>query len=152
MESNCGNDLIESYKAGDQEAFCELYEWLAPKLRAFIVKRVRETGLAKSHSRLVRDSEEIFMKAWCSLYVHYKHFEIGRECSVTKFAIQQCKFRCLQYRDESRQDWRLDSLDDAATEKRGAGLDGKRSSCDIERDIVIRDVIGYCKRTRLDFL
>ncbi len=71
------NAAMDRLAAGDDAAFSQLYDLLAPRLHAFLVRQVRDSGLA----------EDLLQQTLLQMYAARRHFTPGADVFPWAFAI-----------------------------------------------------------------
>jgi RNA polymerase sigma-70 factor (ECF subfamily) len=71
------SEAMERYACGDDEAFGELYDQLAPRLHAFLSRRMRDRARA----------EDLLQQSFLQMHAARRHFVAGSEVMPWAFAI-----------------------------------------------------------------
>ncbi len=71
------NVAMDRYACGDDAAFDELYDLLAPRLNVFLCRRVRDEALA----------EDLVQQTFLQMHAARRHFSQGAEVMPWAFAI-----------------------------------------------------------------
>lgn len=94
------DQAMASYARGQNESFPALYDALAPKLYAFLVRRVRSSNVA----------QDVLQQTFLQLHAHRGHFIPGSSVAAYAFAI--CRRLCIDLKRRARPEFSL--FDDAS--------------------------------------
>jgi RNA polymerase sigma-70 factor (ECF subfamily) len=81
-ERNAANALMERYASGDDSAFSELYDYVAPRLYSFLLRQARDQARA----------EDLVQQTLLQMHCARRHFTPGAEVIPWAFSIARRLF------------------------------------------------------------
>jgi RNA polymerase sigma-70 factor (ECF subfamily) len=124
------DDAMGRYARGDDDAFPPLYDALAPKLYAFLLRRVGSASTAN----------DILQQTFLQLHVHRGHFIPGSSVAAYAFAI--CRRLCIDLKRRARPELPFSGCDpgsvlDVLLESEGTdrAMDAKAALAIVRREL-----------------